>query len=248
MTVKSLDVLLNYNFEASARSTRKVLAVVKCRGGKERMLKEVDLKTVSLWARIKYCLSRNLSKKTVGVFVARNMQDWKNQVATDLTQQVKLEKQCARLERKHFSLKNPFRWSAHFKITSSDGSVSKNEIIFYDRLTTNQDILNDFNSKQIPMKVHKYTFDFKRKHFDKIFGKCAFEGDYRGSTSGFFIRDEEKGGDRFCQVHFSELNQSNLMDLYTKTIERVAYRRGHSQGYSEGYSAGYSEGIRRNGP
>lgn len=222
---KSLDAanaLLNYDLDVSARKSRKVLAVLKRKtptGQSEEFLTIVDLKTASLWMKIKLWWNNSLKKATIANFLDRHFEQWYLAAAYQQAVKFKFEKQCNKLFKKIPFKKNP-SWNLRIEINVHD----KETIIPFDRLTSNSSIYS---------QLEKITGSYDAPLL-RIFEYHAFDGCYKGEQTGMFMKDSEMSGDRTLKIRLSNLMRDSLEYFHKKKIREDALAEGRVQGIMHG--------------
>lgn len=227
--VVGLNAVLQHDLQLSAKTTGKVLAVVKTNGREE--IQEIDLKQVSIWGKIKLWWNNSLSKETITNFVSCNYKEWTNEIGTDQEKKAQFETQCAHLARK---MKILFvhcpTWNLKVNLEYTDPVLDKTQNVeiplLYDRLTTLENIIEAVKQRRITIASTQST-----PTFGAIFDRCSFSDERAGKASHTpFISKDETGHDRVCKITFSDLNKARLLEVTSKHAAiqaRNAYRHVH---------------------
>ena len=246
-----LSLFLSYDLDTSAKNSRNLLVVVKQKNllhQKRECLTIVEWNTISVWSRIKLSFSGCLRKKTIKAFLARRIGEWSSIIGEDHALRVKFEKQCAKLNRKINIEQLPgWQWTLQvdFQYKDDDEIKQLKQIFPFNRLTKYDTIYRKMAAvRDCWVKYNrKVTFNLYDVFKERVYCGKGFNW----NKSGTFLSDDEKGGNRACQVYLSDLDQGSLMTRLLKQTEDAAYNRGYDDGYRNGYSKGkaygYQQGI-----
>jgi hypothetical protein len=219
----NLKVLMNYNFELSAKESGKVLAI---EAGK---LKEIDLKTASLCTKIKLWWYGSLNLEKIGTLARANEAKWSQELSHDTFQQVQLEKKCAWLSRKiahshavsapfKSQYRSSFEWLLTGKIhyptgDKADSPLAEKEVQYrFDRLSTMDRLHQRLSFETGKLTVLARSFSAQ---LAPLFETHAYAGDYLGdATPNRFLKDTEAGQNRTFTVTFKNVKEKELGDQF----------------------------------
>lgn len=245
--LENLNAFLNYDLDISARRSRQAWAILERKnaaGEREEYISIVNLKTASVWTKIKLWWNDSLKKKSIGNFLSSHIKEWSREVENDHQQKVLFETQCAKTVRKIKFTHHP-HWKLNVAIKYPNPDLPGNPVtelfqeIDFDRLTTQEQIHRHLEANTVKMTVQSRELEVPLM---AVFDSHIFKGNLNQERSGNFLKPQDPSGDRTCTIELSNLNQAKLMTFFTEAVKQDAYRKGLAVGNANGYRAGYRHG------
>lgn len=245
----NLEVILNYNFDLSAKKSRQVLAIVERKnekGVREKALTTINWKALSCFAKLRLWWNKSLDKNKIAHFVNSHAKSWCDQAANQ-DHQLKFEKQFLKLKNKIILIANCVQWKLNVKIQYPSPDLpgqplkEMHVIVPFDRMTSKTSILNSLTHIEALFCLHARNF---MAPLYQIFDHHIYKGDYQGEKEGLFLNDGDRGGDRACIIQFSDPNPQRLIECLLSALEKgaqVARMEGYNRGRDEGYRRAMDE-------